>query len=104
MCLWLEFRRVLFRRRLRKFARDGAPEELDLDTTIDKTARNAGYLDLHMRPERHNAVKVLLFLDIGGSMDDHIKLCEGVFSAAKTEFKHLEDFYFHNCMYDFVWK
>jgi len=91
-------------RRLRKFARDGAPEELDLDTTIDKTARNAGYLDLQMRPERHNAVKVLLFLDIGGSMDDHIKLCEELFSAAKTEFKHLEYFYFHNCMYDFVWK
>ncbi|OGA42903.1 MAG: VWA domain-containing protein, partial [Betaproteobacteria bacterium RIFCSPLOWO2_12_FULL_65_110] len=91
-------------RRLRKFARDGAPEELDLDTTIDKTARNAGYLDLHMRPERHNAVKVLLFLDIGGSMDDHIKLCEELFSAAKTEFKHLEYFYFHNCLYDFVWK
>src|SRR3990172_9099456 len=91
-------------RRLRKFARDGAPEELDLDTTIDKTARNAGYLDLHMRPERHNAVKVLLFLDIGGSMDDHIKLCEELFSAAKTEFKHLEFYYFHNCVYDFVWK
>src|SRR3990170_7265801 len=91
-------------RRLRKFARDGAPDELDLDTTIDKTARNAGYLDLHMRPERHNAVKVLLFLDIGGSMDDHIKLCEEMFSAAKTEFKHLEYYYFHNCMYDFVWK
>ena len=91
-------------RRLRKFARDGAPEELDLDTTIDKTARNAGYLDLHLRPERHNAVKVLLFLDIGGSMDDHIKLCEELFSAAKTEFKHLEYFYFHNCLYDFVWK
>jgi uncharacterized protein with von Willebrand factor type A (vWA) domain len=91
-------------RRLRKFARDGAPEELDLDTTIDKTARNAGWLDLHMRPERHNAVKVLLFLDIGGSMDDHVKLLEELFSAAKTEFKHLEYFYFHNCLYDFVWK
>ena len=91
-------------RRLRKFARDGAPEELDLDTTIDKTARNAGWLDLHMRPERHNAVKVLLFLDIGGSMDDHIKLCEEMFSAAKSEFKHLEYFYFHNFLYDFVWK
>ena len=91
-------------RRLRKFARDGAPEELDLDTTIDKTARNAGYLDLHMRPERHNAVKVLLFLDIGGSMDDHIKLCEELFSAAKTEFKHLEYFYFHNFVYESVWK
>jgi len=91
-------------RRLRKFARDGAPEELDLDTTIDKTARNAGYLDLMMRPERHNAVKVLMFLDIGGTMDDHIKLCEELFSAAKTEFKHLEYFYFHNCLYDRVWK
>ena len=91
-------------RRLRKFAREGAPEELDLDTTIDKTARNAGWLDLHMRPERHNAVKVLMFIDIGGSMDDHIKLCEELFSASKTEFKHLEYFYFHNCLYDFVWK
>jgi uncharacterized protein with von Willebrand factor type A (vWA) domain len=91
-------------RRLRKFAREGAPEELDLDTTIDKTARNAGYLDLMMRPERHNAVKVLMFLDIGGTMDDHIKLCEELFSAAKTEFKYLEYFYFHNCLYDHVWK
>ncbi len=91
-------------RRLRKFAREGAPEELDLDTTIDKTARNAGVLDLSMRPERHNAVKVLMFLDIGGSMDDHVKLCEELFSAAKTEFKHLEYFYFHNCLYDYVWK
>jgi uncharacterized protein with von Willebrand factor type A (vWA) domain len=91
-------------RRLRRFARDGAPEELDLDTTIDKTARNAGWLDLHMRPERHNAVKVLMFLDIGGSMDDHIRLCEELFSATKTEFKHLEYFYFHNCLYDTVWK
>jgi hypothetical protein len=91
-------------RRLRKFAREGAPEELDLDATIDKTARNAGWLDLHMRPERHNAVKVLMFLDIGGTMDDHIKLCEELFSAAKTEFKHLEYFYFHNCLYDYVWK
>ena len=91
-------------RRLRKFAREGAPEELDLDATIDKTARNAGYLDLSMRPERHNAVKVLMFLDIGGSMDDHVKLCEELFSAAKTEFKHLQYFYFHNCLYDYVWK
>jgi uncharacterized protein with von Willebrand factor type A (vWA) domain len=91
-------------RRLRKFAREGAPEELDLDTTIDRTARNAGYLDLAMRPERHNAVKVLMFLDIGGTMDDHIKLCGELFSAAKTEFKHLEYFYFHNCLYDYVWK
>jgi uncharacterized protein len=91
-------------RRLRKFARDGAPDELDLETTIDRTARNAGWLDLAMRPERHNAVKVLLFLDIGGSMDDHVKLCQELFSAAKTEFKHLEYFYFHNCLYDHVWK
>ena len=91
-------------RRLRKFAREGAPEELDLDTTIDKTARNAGVLDISMRPERHNAVKVLMFLDIGGSMDDHVKLCEELFTAAKAEFKHLEYFYFHNCLYDTVWK
>jgi uncharacterized protein with von Willebrand factor type A (vWA) domain len=91
-------------RRLRRFARDGAPEELDLDTTIDKTARNAGLLNLYMRPERHNAVKVLLFLDVGGSMDDHVKLAQELFSAAKTEFKHLEYFYFHNCLYDYVWK
>ncbi|MEW5887840.1 MAG: VWA domain-containing protein [Pseudomonadota bacterium] len=91
-------------RRLRKFARDGAPEELDLDGTISATARNAGYLDLLMRPERHNTVKVLLFLDIGGSMDDHIKVCEELFSAARTEFKHLEYFYFHNCVYDHLWR
>jgi uncharacterized protein with von Willebrand factor type A (vWA) domain len=91
-------------RRLRRFARDGAPDELDLDNTIDKTARNAGFLDLQMRPERHNAVKVLLFLDIGGSMDDHVKIAEELFSAAKSEFKRLEHFYFHNCLYDFVWK
>jgi hypothetical protein len=91
-------------RRLRRFAREGAAEELDLDNTISKTARNAGYLDIQMRPERHNAVKVLMLLDIGGSMDDHIKLCEELFSAAKTEFKHLEFYYFHNCLYDFVWK
>jgi len=91
-------------RRLRRFARQGSPEELDLDTTIHRTAKNAGYLDLAMRPERHNAVKVLLFLDVGGTMDDHIKVCEELFSAAKTEFKHLEYFYFHNCLYDYVWK
>ena len=91
-------------RRLRRFAREGAPEELDLDRTIDRTARNAGFLDLHMRPERHNAAKVLLFLDIGGSMDDHVQLAEELFSAAKSEFKHLEHFYFHNFLYDFVWK
>ena len=91
-------------KRLRKFARQGNPQELDLDDTIRSTARNAGWLDLAMRPERHNAVKVLLFLDIGGSMDDHVKLCEEMFSAAKSEFKHLEYFYFHNCLYDYVWK
>ena len=91
-------------RRLRRFARDGAPEELDLDNTIASTARKAGMLDILMRPERHNKVKVLLFFDIGGSMDDHIKLCEEMFSAAKTEFKHMEYFYFHNCLYDYVWK
>ncbi len=91
-------------RRLRRFAREGAQDELDLDGTIDGTAKNAGWLDIKMRPERHNKVKVLLFLDIGGSMDDHIKVCEELFSAAKTEFKHLEHFYFHNCIYDYVWK
>ena len=91
-------------RRLRRFARQGSPEELDLDTTINRTAKNAGYLDIAMRPERHNAVKVLLFLDVGGTMDDHIRVCEELFSAAKTEFKHLEYFYFHNCLYDYVWK
>ena len=91
-------------RRLRRFARDGAPEELDLDNTISSTAKKAGMLDILMRPERHNKVKVLLFFDIGGSMDDHIKLCEEMFSAAKTEFKHMEYFYFHNCLYDYVWK
>jgi uncharacterized protein with von Willebrand factor type A (vWA) domain len=90
-------------RRLRKFARTGAPEELDLDGTIRETA-NRGYLDLKLRPERRNAVKVLLFLDIGGSMDWHIKTCEELFSAARTEFKHLEYFYFHNCLYERVWK
>jgi len=90
-------------RRLRKFARTGAPEELDLDGTIRETA-NKGYLDVLLRPERRNSVKVLLFLDIGGSMDWHIKLCEELFSAARTEFKHLEHFYFHNCLYERVWK
>jgi uncharacterized protein with von Willebrand factor type A (vWA) domain len=90
-------------RRLRRFARQGAPDEFDLDTTISSTARKA-YLDIHMRPERRNTVKVLLLLDIGGTMDEHISLCEELFSAAKTEFKHLEHFYFHNCLYDYVWK
>ena len=91
-------------RRLRHFARKGAATELDLDGTIAGTARNGGWLDLHLRPERHNAVKVLLFLDIGGSMDDHIQACEELFSAARAEFKHLEHFYFHNCVYEGVWK
>lgn len=91
-------------RRLRKFARTGATEELDLDDTIKSTARNAGLLDIKMMPERHNAVKVLLFLDIGGSMDPHVKVCEELFSAARTEFKHLEYFYFHNFLYESVWK
>ncbi len=90
-------------RRLRKFARTGAPDELDLDTTIKETA-NHGYLDVHMRPERRNAVKVLVFFDIGGSMDSHIAQVEELFSAAKTEFKHMEYFYFHNCLYEGVWK
>ena len=91
-------------RRLRRFAREGAPEELDLDDTIRSTARNAGWLDLKMVPERHNAVKVLLFLDVGGSMDDHVRICEELFSAARGEFKHLEYFYFHNCLYESVWR
>ena len=90
-------------RRLRKFARQGAPDEFDLDNTISNTARKA-YLDIQMRPERRNTVKVLMLMDIGGSMDDHIKLAQELFSAAKTEFKHLEFYYFHNCLYDFVWK
>ncbi|MBL8434897.1 MAG: VWA domain-containing protein [Zoogloea sp.] len=91
-------------RRLRRFARLGAPDELDLDGTIAATARNAGWLDLMMRPERHNAVKVLIFFDVGGSMDEHIKVCEELFSACRAEFKHLEYFYFHNCVYDHVWR
>ena len=91
-------------RRLRRFAREGAAEELDLEGTISSTARNAGWLDLHLRPERHNAVKVLLFLDIGGSMDDHIRVCEELFSACRSEFKHLEHYYFHNCVYDYLWQ
>ena len=90
-------------RRLRKFAREGAPDEFDLENTIQHTAKKT-YLDIHMRPERRNAIKVLMFMDIGGTMDDHIKLAEELFSAAKTEFKHLEFYYFHNCLYDFVWK
>ena len=91
-------------RRLRKFAREGNVEELDLDDTIHSTAANAGYLDIKMRPERHNNVKVLLLMDVGGTMDEHIARVEELFSAVKTEFKHLEFFYFHNCVYDFMWK
>jgi uncharacterized protein with von Willebrand factor type A (vWA) domain len=91
-------------RRLRKFAREGAADQLDLRDTIDKTARNAGFLDLRMVPERHNAIKVLLCLDVGGSMDDHVRVCEELFSATRTEFKHLEYFYFHNFIYESMWK
>jgi hypothetical protein len=90
-------------RRLRRFAREGAADELDVDATIDGTARQ-GWLDIRMRPERHNAVKLLLFLDVGGSMDPHIRVCEELFSAATSEFKNLEFFYFHNCVYEGVWK
>jgi uncharacterized protein with von Willebrand factor type A (vWA) domain len=90
-------------RRLRKFARQGAPDELDLHGTIKETS-NKGYLDLVMRPERRNTIKLLVFFDIGGSMDSHIKLVEELFSAARTEFKNLEFFYFHNCLYESVWK
>lgn len=91
-------------RRLRKFARDGAQDELDIDDTISSTARNAGMLDIKMIPERHNAVKVLIFFDVGGSMDPYVKVCEELFSAARSEFKHLEYFYFHNFIYESVWK
>ena len=91
-------------RRLRHFAREGAAQELDLPCTIGATARNAGFLDLKMVPERHNKVKVLLFLDVGGSMDPHVEACEQLFSAARSEFKHLEYFYFHNCVYEGVWR
>jgi uncharacterized protein with von Willebrand factor type A (vWA) domain len=90
-------------RRLRKFARTGAPDELDLEHTIKETAHK-GYLDIQMRPERHNAVKVLLFFDVGGSMDWHVQVTEELFSAARAEFKHMEHFYFHNCVYERVWK
>ena len=90
-------------RRLRQFARTGAPSELDLDHTVRGTAEK-GYLDIHMRPERHNAIKLLMFFDVGGSMDDHIKEVEELFSAARSEFKHLEYYYFHNCLYEGVWK
>ncbi len=91
-------------RRLRKFARTGAEEVLDLDDTIRSTARNAGYLDIKMVPERHNAVKTLLFFDVGGSMDPHVRVCEELFSAASSEFKHMEYFYFHNYIYESVWQ
>lgn len=90
-------------RRLRRFAREGAPEQLDLDDTIRATARNAGLLDLRMVPERHNAVKVLLLLDVGGSMDEHVRDCETLFSAARSEFRHLRPLYFHNCVYEQLW-
>jgi len=91
-------------RRLRKFAREGHEEELDLDDTIRSTAANAGWLDIKMVPERHNKVKVLLLMDVGGTMDEHIARVEEMFSATKTEFKHMEFYYFHNCVYDFMWK
>ena len=91
-------------RRLRQFAREGAAEELDLGGTVKSTAHNAGWLDLKLVPERHNAVKLLLFLDVGGSMEDHVRICEELFSAARSEFKHLIHFYFHNCIYDAVWR
>ena len=91
-------------RRLRKFARTGAEDELDISGTIKSTAHNGGMLDIKMRPERRNTVKVLLFLDIGGSMDAHVKICEELFSASRTEFKHIESFYFHNFIYESVWK
>jgi uncharacterized protein with von Willebrand factor type A (vWA) domain len=91
-------------RRLRQFAREGAAEELDLDGTVRSTAHNAGWLDLKLVPERHNTVKLLLFLDVGGSMEDHVRICEELFSAARSQFKHLIHFYFHNCIYDAVWR
>ena len=91
-------------RKLRRFARRGAPTELALADTIDATARSGGWLDIKMVPERHNVIKILLLLDIGGSMDDHVKTCEELFSAARTEFKHLEHFYFHNCPYEALWR
>ncbi|NBS77926.1 MAG: VWA domain-containing protein [Betaproteobacteria bacterium] len=91
-------------RRLRRFAREGAEDQFDLDNTIRSTAANAGYLDIKMRPERHNHVKVLLLMDVGGTMDEHVARVEELFSAVKGEFKHLEFFYFHNCVYDFLWK
>src|SRR6202023_728903 len=91
-------------RRLRQFAREGVAEELDLDGTVRSTAHNAGWLDLKLVPVRHNTVKLLLFLDVGGSMEDHVRICEELFSAARSQFKHLIHFYFHNCIYDSVWR
>jgi uncharacterized protein with von Willebrand factor type A (vWA) domain len=91
-------------RKLRKFAREGVADQLDLDDTISSTARNAGLLDLKFVPERHNAVKVLLFFDVGGSMDPYVRICEELFSAARSEFKHLKYYYFHNCIYESVWQ
>ena len=91
-------------RKLRRFAREGAATELDLDDTIRATARQGGLLDLKMVPERHNAVKLLAFFDVGGSMDDHVRVCEELFSAVRSEFKHLEYYYFHNCLYESVWR
>ncbi len=91
-------------RKLRRFAREGAADELDLDGTIRATARQGGMLDLKMVPERHNAVKLLAFFDVGGSMDDHVRVCEELFSAVRSEFKHLEYYYFHNCLYESVWR
>ena len=91
-------------RSLRQFAREGAAEELDLDGTVRSTAHNAGWLDLKLVPERLNTVKLLLFLDVGGSMEDHVRICEELFSAARSQFKHLIHFYFHNCIYDAVWR
>jgi uncharacterized protein with von Willebrand factor type A (vWA) domain len=91
-------------RRLRKFAREGSADELDLDDTIRSTAANAGWLDIKMVPERHNNVKVILLMDVGGTMDEHVARVEEMFSAAKAEFKHMEFYYFHNCVYDFMWK
>jgi len=91
-------------RKLRRFAREGVPDQLDLDDTIASTARNGGLLDLKMVAERHNAIKILLFLDVGGSMDEHIRSCQELFSAVRTEFKHLEYFYFHNFVYESVWR
>ncbi|TDX32226.1 hypothetical protein DFO67_102175 [Modicisalibacter xianhensis] len=91
-------------RRLRRFARTGAGEEFDIDGTIEATARDGGLLNVRTRPERRNAVKVLLLFDVGGSMDDHVRVCEALFAACRSEFKHLEPFYFHNCLYEGVWR